>query len=274
MAHNNIINLAEFDQDILRPALTDFVKANSNRARAYGFANMVAAYFWMVLGLEADYFPADHARSLFGQRFHEFFGHFEDLFRTCGHLFDPEFAPLLQTAITHRALSPRQEDLRVFKHEISSGTLRTSLLAESRFFREREGNAFVSVLNFEPELLDQIIEHNYALKSIADVVLDRDALARGFESVWTYMETLIELSRTLRQDNEALGERLDRRLRQLTRWRVNKHLGVDEYFLKVALFVNKYYCGGILDETHVEHRVEDILDKWGFTHSKVAGGHG
>jgi hypothetical protein len=51
MAHNKIINLAEFDHDILQPALTYFVKPNSDRARAYGFANMVAAYFWMVLGL-------------------------------------------------------------------------------------------------------------------------------------------------------------------------------------------------------------------------------
>ncbi len=274
MAHNNVINLAEFDQDILTPARTDFVKASSNRASAYGFSNMVGAYFWLVLGLEAGYFPADHANSLFSQRFGEFFGRFENLFRTYGHVFDPEFAPLLRTALTHRALSPRHEDLRLSKHEISRAALRTALLAESRLLREREANAFVSILNFEPNLLGQIIERDYALEGVADVVVNRDALALGFQGVWTYMETLIELSRTLLQEDEGLGTRIERRLRQLTRWRVNKHLGVDEDLIKTAVFVNEHYCGGLLDERHVASRVEDLLDDWGFTHSRVAGGAG
>jgi len=109
------------------------------------------------------------------------------------------------------------------------------LLAESRFLRDREGSAFVSLLNFDPKLLDDIIQHNRTREGIADVVLDRDALARGFQSVWIYMETLIELSSTLQQENAPFSKRLDARLRQLTRWRVNKHLGVDEHFTRVAL---------------------------------------
>ena len=272
MAHDSIFNLAEFDQDVIKPELTDFVKANSNRARAYGFANMVSAYFWMVLGLDAGYFPAGHTQSLFAQRFDEFFGHFEDLFKTWGHIFDPEFAPLLHTAISHRTLSQRQE--RLPSNEISRGALRTSLLAESRFLRDREGSAFVSLLNFDPELLDDIIQHNRTREGIADVVLDRDALARGFQSVWIYMETLIELSSTLQQENAPFSKRLDARLRQLTRWRVNKHLGVDEHFTKVALFVNERYCGEILDDEQVEHRAERLLGAWGFTHLKVVSATG
>ena len=188
--------------------------------------------------------------------------------KTYSHIFDPEFAPLLRTAISHRKLSQRQKRLRVPYHAISTGALRTSLTAESRLLRDPEGNALVSVLNFDPELLDYIIQYDSAPEVIAGVVLDGDALARGFQSVSTYMETLIELSTTLEQENETVGHRLDVRLHQLTRWRVNQHLGGGENFINVARFVNERYGGGVLDEEQMVGRVELFLQGWGFTHSE------
>jgi hypothetical protein len=266
VAESIIFNLADFDENILRPSLASFAAQGSDRARAYDFASAVAGYFWLVLGIEVKYFPEEHAQSLFSQRFHEFFARFEDLFKAYGHVFDPEFEPVLRTAVSYRSLSRRAEQLRMPPHPICTGALRASLLAECRFLREREGNALVSALDFEPNLLEDIMRRG-TVADVRGVTLNQDAVARGFQAVVDYMETLIGLSAVLEQEEEQVGRDLDVRLHQLTRWRVNRRLGAGQRFVDVALFVSRHCGGGALSRDEVADHANLFLQRWGVTHS-------
>jgi hypothetical protein len=270
MEPSKIFNLAEFDRDILQPAAMGFSRAKLRRTRAYRFSNMLAGYFWLLLGLEVGYFPEEHTRSLFGQRFTEFFKHFNRDFTDWGYVFDPEFGPILRAAYNRKVLIERDDPLRVEEHPISKAAMRSALIAESNFQRSQAAQAFVGALNFEWVLVKAVISENYAAEGTDDIVLDQNAVALGLQVVLGYMETLVELSVALREDTEApqIATRCEARLRQLTRWRVNRHGGVDEPLLEVAHFVNQKYWNREFKKAQLESRIKDLLDGWGFGYLK------
>ena len=73
-----LFSLADFDRDILRPSASLFSRAMSTRRKASSFAEMVAGFFWLLFGLDAEYFPEEHSQSLFSQRFVQFVSDFKN----------------------------------------------------------------------------------------------------------------------------------------------------------------------------------------------------
>ena len=265
-----LFNLVEFDRDVLRPSASAFSRALTSRSKVYSFADIVAGYFWLLFGLDAEYFPEDHARSLFGARFVQFVTEFQDLYSQFGYIFDPELGPLLLSAFNFRRPMQRDEELRVHSDPVATAAIRSALIAESRLKRSTAARSFMSMLSFEPHLLERVMSEGLVQGSSDEGSIHQDTIALGFQDVISYMRILVDLSRALqREQAEVIGRRYDIRLRQLTRWRVNRHAGIDRLFKNVALFVNERVLNGAYSESQVSDDIDELLDNWGFTHQKA-----
>ena len=265
-----LFNLADFDRDILRPSASAFSRAMSTRRRASSFADMVAGFFWLLFGLDAEYFPEAHAQSLFSQRFGQFVSDFQEHYSRWGYVFDPEFEPLLFSACNFGKLVQRAEDLRVHGASIAKAAIRSALVAESTLKRSAAAQLFMGLLSFEPNLLTRVISEGVAMGG-PDEIIDRDTIVLGFLDVISYMRILVDLSNALRpEEAETVAKSCAHRLRQLTRWRVNRHGGIDGPFKQGALFVNDEYLDHAYSMSQVDDIVDGLLGEWGFTHVKAA----
>jgi hypothetical protein len=271
MEPNLLLNLVEFDVGILRPSASAFSRPFSTRATAYSFANMVASYFWLILGLDSEYFPQEHTRSLFGQRFATFVSQFHHNYSKWAYLFDPEFGPLLESACNFRRPIQRDDTLRVGGDPIAKAAIRSALIAETILKRSTAAQTFLSLLSFQTDLLERIISEGQAIGSPDEGMINQATIGIGFHDVISYMRALVELSRALQCERaEIVSRRCEYRLRQLTRWRVDRHRGIDPLFNRVALFVNDKFLDGAYPKSHVSADIDELLDNWGFSHFKTA----
>ena len=264
-----LFNLADFDRDILRPSASVLARAMSIRRKASSFADMVAGFFWLLFGLDAGYFPEEHAQSLFGQRFGQFVSDFQEYYTKWGYVFDPEFGPLLLSACNFGKLVQRAEDLRVHGASIAKAAIRSALVAESTLKRSAAAQLFMGLLSFEPVLLTRVISEGLAIGG-PDEIIDQDTIASGFLDVVSYMRILVDLSNVLRREEaETVAKLCEYRLRQLTRWRINRHAAIDGPFRQVALFVNDKYLDHAYSISRVNDDVDELLGDWGFTHLRA-----
>jgi hypothetical protein len=271
MENSLLFNLVEFDHDVLRPSASTFSRARSRRGKAYGFSDLAAGYFWLLFGLDAEYFPEDHAGSLFGQRFVEFVTTFPDLYSSFGYVFDPEFGPLLLSACNFKRPVQRDETLRVHGDPVVKAAIRSALIAEGRLRRSAAARTFMSLLSFEPSLLKRVMSEGQADGSSDEGTIHRDTVVLGFQDVISYMRIFVDLSHALQQERpEIVSRRCDFRFRQLTRWRVNRHMGIDGPFKEVALFVNGTVLNGAYSESRISDEIDELLENWGFTHLRIA----
>jgi hypothetical protein len=283
MEHSLLFNLVEFDHDVLRPSASAFSRALSRRRRAYCFSDLVAGYFWLIFGLDAEYFPEGHAASLFGQRFVQFVTEFQDLYSRFGYIFDPEFGPLLLSACNLKRPIQRDEALRVHGDPVVQAAIRSALIAEGTLRQSAAAQTFMSLLSFEPDLLRRVMSEGQAKGSSDEgpigqsmIVSDEGPIGQGtivlgFQDVVSYMRVFVDLSHALQQEQlETFSRRCDFRLRQLTRWRVNRHTGIDGPFKDVALFVNEKVLNGAYTHSQVSDEIDELLENWGFTHLKIA----
>jgi hypothetical protein len=208
---------------------------------------------------------------LFGQRFVQFLTEFQDLYARFGYVFDPEFEPLLISACSFRRPIQREDALRVHGNPVAKAAIRSTLIAEAQLKRSAAARTFMSLLNFEPDLLQQVLSKGQADGGLDDWALNSDTIALGFQHVASYMRVLIDISRALHGEQaEVISGRCESRLRQLTRWRVNRYRGIDGPFKSTALFVNDRYLNGAYSKSRVSDEIDELLDNWGFTHTKVA----
>jgi hypothetical protein len=271
MEPHPLANLAEFDACQLAPSSSAFTRALYSRAKAYSFAELLSDYFWLILGLDAGYFPEQHVQAVFAQRFTQFISELRELYSTWGYVFDPEFGPLLEAAYNYRRPIQREERLRVHDNPISKAAIRAALIAEYRLQESTAARTFLSLLCFEPEVLVRVMASGEAMGGSDEGNISQYTVGLGFRDTVSYMETLVGLSHALYgEQEEIVAKRCDYRLRQLTRWRINRHAAVDGLFKRVALFVNFKFLDGAYPESKVIYQIDELLGYWGFTHLKAA----
>ncbi len=125
----------------------------------------------------------------------------------------------------------------------------------------------MSILSFEPDVLKRVVSQGHAEGSSEEGTIHTSTIVRGFQDVLSYMRVFVDLSRVLQQEpSEIVARRCDFRFRQLTRWRVNRHSGIDGPFKEVALFVNDELLGGAYSKSQIIADIDELLENWGFTH--------
>lgn len=269
MVPSAFINLVEFDRAILKPAAHQFSRALSERTRAQSFAELVSGYFWLLFGLDAEYFPEQHAESLFRQRFGQFVSQFKPFYQRWGYVFDSEFEPLLIAAANFGRPKQRPVTLSEDGKCISRGAIRSALIAEERLRRYPEARKLMTFISFGYQNLQPMVVSNEPVIFSEEGMVDQDEVVRGFQELISYMQTIRELSQCLvREQPEGIGRLCDLRIRQLTRWRVNRHFGIDRFFGDLAVFVSRKVMNGVHTEIHIRSEIDALLNDWGFTHVK------
>lgn len=254
-----------FDESIARREV-------ASHWRALRFSELVTTYFWLNLGSEIGFFSREAARDVVRQRLAVllFTEQLERELTHVGYLFPPEFRRLLVEA--------RQSvDLRVDGSSAdfvqpsprSYAAFRSAIVAETQITRSLAAEAVITVLNFAPSQFDRLLLRNQPIRLSATTVIDATTLTEGFAEIIGYMERLSGLSkRILTEPGLPVADRfpLERRLRQLTRWRVNQFVGgVNDYYSRIAFFVCRR---SEIDWKSAEPRFQALLDGWGFTHAR------
>jgi hypothetical protein len=265
-----LFNLLQFDNTCVRPAAFKFARAGSKHVRTFYFSELVAYFFWLGYGIDIDYFPREEASSLVGQRYGEVFADFDDTFTYYGYIFDPEFRILLQTAQSLQdPFAQFLPSVTVPANDFTYASFRAAMIAEIALVRNESAETLLAVVNFEPSMLSEVLDLNRAIERPGETVFDQGVVIRGCAPVLSYMGALVDLSRRMRSEPGALiAERIsmDRRIRQLTRWRMNRfRMGSDDDFMAAVAFAS---ADAEINWDSVESAVRELLNDWGYTHSK------
>lgn len=282
------INLTQFDHTFLKPTVSAYSNVRATRVRHYEddfkievasqwqflrFSELVTTYFWLDLGAEIGFFPREQAENLVRVRLQSplLNEQLESNLIYLGHLFPPELSRMLLQARRSQELraDPVDPDL-ILSSPYSSSAFRSAIITETLLIRSQPAESVLTLLNFAPGRLDSLLVGNEPIRIGDAPLIDVAILAQGFADVIDYMERLNSLSMRLLSQRalpSPARNSLERRIRQLTRWRINRFgsdIGGD--FLRVGQFVCYRFD---LDWETAEPRFQDLLNSWGFTHEKA-----
>lgn len=269
MEPSQIFNLLDFDEAILRPSV-NALGESSEFHKPYAFADAVTSLFWLVFGVDGGYFSIEHANSVFAQRFSGVAEIIRGLYRTYGYVFDPAFEPQLMAALNRKVLPRRDEDASLHLDPSVLGTIRSALIVEHDLKQSRGAWRFLSLFGFHLPTLTRIVtDQGFVMDE--EGRLDHQLIADGYLSTVVYMKRLVRLSATLKAEQTTAGQVCERRLRQLTRWRVNRHRDIDGPLRDVALFVNQKVFEGAYSSSSISRDLATLLGEWGYTHQRAVG---
>jgi len=284
----NLINLLQFDREYLEPLAaalaqaktlrgrtatglleTKTMQTKTNYLRSLRFAELVAIYFWLDMGIEVGFFPYAESRAIFSQRFSEsFFGdEFVEELENHIHLFDPFFEGVLTEV--HSSKEPFNRGPRRIPLPPTPCLLaafRSALITETKVFRVQPAEVLTAVLGFAPALLERFLKRGEPVRIGDELTIDDNALTKGFAVLVGYMERLVGLSaRILDEEGLPIEFRptVERGIRQVTRWRINRTAKHTD----PSLFaIGEYECKKAdLDWATMAPRLQTLLDSWGYT---------
>src|SRR5581483_4621018 len=86
-------------------------------------------------------------------------------------------------------------------------------------------------------------DRGHAIQRSNEPILDRSAIEKGCGVMVSYMQSMVGLSRLIFGESAMNNEQrasLERRIRQITRWRINRfRYSVDTHFIKAVRFATE-----------------------------------
>jgi hypothetical protein len=275
-ADPNLFTLIQFDTAAFSLIRSRIGMERRDRADELRVAETIAAYFWLSLGSDLEYFPRRYAVRLARNRFSELLNTWESFFQKHGELFVPEFLFKLETFVSRRVTvlpPPEGFDNPSALHPY----FRDALAIEIESMRDdRLITSMGAVTLLKGEDLEQILEHKQPIKGQFSLIIDLSLLRNQFPAMMLHMHTLSTLSSAIEASGIAIEDRirLKSRLQALTRWRLNFHLDTVSRFF--PLIADSFYSERgeqvMIGYSEFRRWVDQTVDDWGFTHIRILRG--
>ena len=262
-------NLIQFDETFLQRILSrnrSLSKIETLLARG----ELIEAYFWLALGSEIEFFPAEAAKRLVHHRLVELFDLLGEHLNSYGSLFPQDFATritMMPHKIFDQMLAPEAGQSFQSPHSLQ-GAFQAALVGETEFMEDDSATLCVSTLLFSDEDdFEGVILLEDEIQRPDSRIAYRENLWRGALQSLAHMALFRDWERSLKT-NKSIGFEdaalLANRIRQLTRWKLNFLVNkVDSRFrtLMQTLSTN----ANLIPPDSVQgftDTVEDLVNSW------------